>query len=128
MDFFDNVMNKTKEAFDIACKKTEEVVTVQKQKFDVATIENKRNKDFEKLGKLYFESLKDTEPENPEMKAIVLDIREKNAKINEIKKDINEAKNKRVCPKCAAFVEDNAVFCSTCGAKIEFDSEDDENE
>ena len=102
MEFFDNALNKAREAIGIACKKTEEVVSVQKQKFDIATIENKRNKDFEKLGKLYFEVFGENETK--------------------------ETKNARVCPKCGAFVEDNAVFCSTCGAKIEFDSEDDENE
>lgn len=128
MDFFDNALSKAKEAIDVACKKTEEVVSVQKQKFDIATLESKRNKDFEKLGRLYFESLKDEEPQNEQMKALVLEIKEKNAKIKEIKKGINETKNKRICPKCAAFVEEDAVFCSTCGEKIEFDSEDDENE
>ena len=37
MEFFDNAVNKAKEAIDIACKKTNEVVSTQKQKFDVKT-------------------------------------------------------------------------------------------
>ena len=128
MEFFDNALNKAREAIDIACKKTEEVVSVQKQKFDIATIENKRNKDFEKLGKLYFEVFGENETDNAQINALVEDIKSKNEKIEQLKNEIKETKNARVCPKCGAFVEDNAVFCSACGAKIEFDSEDDENE
>ena len=128
MEFFDNALNKAREAIGIACKKTEEVVSVQKQKFDIATIENKRNKDFEKLGKLYFEVFGENETDNAQINALVEDIKSKNEKIEQLKNEIKETKNARVCPKCGAFVEDNAVFCSTCGAKIEFDSEDDENE
>ena len=128
MEFFDNALNKAREAIDIACKKTEEVVSVQKQKFDIATIENKRNKDFEKLGKLYFESLDNNESDNAQINVLVQEIKLKNEKIEQLKNEIKETKNARVCPKCSAFVDDNAVFCSTCGTKIEFDSEDDENE
>lgn len=123
MDFLDNAVNKAKEAIDIACKKTEEVVTVQKQRFDVATVENKLNKDFEKLGKLYFNTLKDTEPENMEIKALVAEIKEKYAKIKDLRDEINAAKNKRVCPNCAASIEKDSVFCSACGTKLKIDGE-----
>ena len=37
MDFLDNAVVKAKEAFDIAYKKTNEVVNTSKQKFDIAT-------------------------------------------------------------------------------------------
>ncbi len=123
MDFFDNAVNKAKEAIDIACKKTEEVVTVQRQRFDIATVENKLNKDFEKLGKLYFDSLKDSEPENEDMKALVNKIKEKYNKIKELKDEINTTKNKRVCPNCAASIEKDSVFCSSCGTKLKIDGE-----
>ena len=50
MDFFDDAVNKAKEALDVACKKTNEVVTTQKQRFDIASLEAKRTRDFEALG------------------------------------------------------------------------------
>ena len=37
MDFFDNAIEKAKEVFDVARKKTNDVVSTGKQKFDVAT-------------------------------------------------------------------------------------------
>lgn len=119
MDFFDNAVNKAKEVFDVACKKTNEVVTTQKQKFDIATIENKRNKDFEALGKLYFEAVKDTEIEDTAINMIVTKIKEKNELIKQINEEMGATKNMKVCPACNAFIKDDAAFCSSCGAKLE---------
>ena len=38
LDSLDQAMNKAKDVFDVACKKTGEVVNTQKQKFDVSTL------------------------------------------------------------------------------------------
>ena len=61
MDFFDDAVNKAKEALDVACKKTNEVVTTQKQRFDIASLEAKRTRDFEALGRYYYAEIKDAE-------------------------------------------------------------------
>lgn len=123
MDFLDNAVNKAKEVFDVACKKTNDVVTTQKQKFDVATIENKRNKDYAKLGEIYYNLVNDTEIEDNSIKELVDAITEKNKKIEEINIEINSSKNKRVCPKCSALIDENSIFCSICGEKITIDGE-----
>ena len=57
MDFLDNALEKAKEVFDVARTKTTEVVSTQKQKFDVVSLENKRSKDFEQLGIFYFDMI-----------------------------------------------------------------------
>ena len=38
MGFLDDAINKTKEVFDVACQKTGEVVTTEKQKFNIASL------------------------------------------------------------------------------------------
>lgn len=126
MDFLDNAVSKAKEAFDIACKKTGEVVTTQKQKLDVVGIENKRAKDFIALGEIYFEMIKDTEIDNIQIKDLVEAIKDKNEKIAELKSEINAAKNKRICPQCGANIDDTSIYCSVCGAKLQFESDDNE--
>lgn len=57
MDFFDNALGKAKEAIDIVSKKTEEVVSTQKIRFNIASLENKCSKHYESLGKIYYEKL-----------------------------------------------------------------------
>ena len=94
MDFFDNALNKAKDAFDIAVRKSDEVVTVQKLKFEVASIKKKRSDDLEKLGIIYFKMLSNSEIEDDETRALVESVKEKNLKIKELRADIEEAKEK----------------------------------
>ena len=74
MDFFDDVVNKAKEAIDVASKKTGEVVNTQKQKFDIASLENKRAKDFAVLGEIYYNKIKDGEAQDENISELVLSI------------------------------------------------------
>ncbi len=130
MEFFDEAVVKAKEAINVACKKTNEVVTVQKQKFDVVSLENKRAKDFQLLGEIYYNKIKGETPEDGSIADIVASINEKNEKIDELRTLINNSKNKRVCPKCAAVIDSNSNYCNVCGAKLTFtedSAEDTEN-
>ena len=119
MGFFDDALNKTKEVLDVAYKKTEEVVTTEKQKFDVSSLKSKREKDFASLGKIYFEQIKDAEDLSDEEKSLVLAIKEKSAEIDRLYTEIQNTKNKRVCPNCSAAIDKKSVFCNSCGAKLE---------
>lgn len=118
MDFLDNALNKAKEVFDVACQKTGEVVTTEKQKFDIATLKSKRDKDFLALGKIWFEMIKDDDSVSEEVKSIVLEIKRKNDKIDELNTEILNTKNKRICPNCSAAIDNSATFCSNCGNKV----------
>lgn len=121
MDFFDNALEKAKEAFDIVSKKTGEVVTAQKQKFDIASLESKRAKDFEKLGEIYFALIKDSEIEDLKTKELVEAIINKDNEIFQLKDQLNAARYQRVCPNCNANISKTAVYCSVCGAKLEIE-------
>ena len=128
MDFFDDMVNKAKEAIDVASKKTSEVVNTQKQKFDIASLENKRAKDYEVLGEIYYNKIKDGTVEDENVSELVLAIKEKSEKIEKLKAEVNNAKNKRICPKCGAAIEQTSNYCNACGAKLFFDSEEDKAE
>ena len=128
MDFFDDVVNKAKEAIDVASKKTGEVVNTQKQKFDIASLENKRAKDFAVLGEIYYNTIKDGEAQDENISELVLSIKEKSEKIEKLKAEVNSAKNKRICPKCGAAIEQTSNYCNACGEKLFYDSEEDKTE
>lgn len=125
MDFFDDMVNKAKEAIDVASKKTGEVVNTQKQKFDIASLESKRAKDYAVLGEIYYNKIKDGAVEDENVSELVLAIKEKSEKIEKLKAEVNSAKNKRICPKCGAAIEQTSNYCNACGAKLFFDSEED---
>lgn len=123
MDFLDNALSKTKEIFEIARKKTEDAVNTGKQKIDVATIENKLAKDYEALGKIYYENIKEADAQSLAENVIELkaSIEEKKEKIASIKEELNRAKNKRYCPSCGASIAADSIYCSVCGAALQFE-------
>ncbi len=53
----DNVFSKAKEVFEAAYKKTGSVARAGKHKFDISSLESKLSKDYEALGRLYFDAV-----------------------------------------------------------------------
>ena len=92
MDFLENALDKAKETLDVVSKKTSEVLSTQKQKFDLLTVKNKRSKDFEKLGEIYFDLIKDDNIiEIEEIRILVNSILEKNDIISKLENEIENA-------------------------------------
>lgn len=118
-NIFDNeIFDKAKEVFDVACKKTGEVVSAGKQRFDIATMESRLEKAYNALGKACYKEFCEKGTENEEIKAAVADITAKIAEIDEAKKELAQLKNKRICPKCSMAIEKTSVFCNYCGEKL----------
>ena len=124
MGFFDDVLNKTKETVDIVGKKTGEAVNVQKLKFDISSIETKREKDFATLGKLCFAELKNSSDIAPEVKEVIKSIDLKGEKINALNFELAKFQNRRFCAKCGAPIDVSSNFCRVCGAKVTFVNND----
>lgn len=123
MDFLESAVSAAKEAIDIACKKTNDAVIVGRQKFDIASLENKRAKEYEILGKICYNELINEEIADETVEKLVLSIKTKTEKIEKLRKEINEAKNKRICPSCNTAIDDTATFCSNCGEQLNFTNE-----
>ncbi|MBR3909524.1 MAG: zinc ribbon domain-containing protein [Clostridia bacterium] len=119
MNFLDNALDVAKETFEIVSKKTSDIVTTQKQKFDIASLESKRLKDFQKLGEIYFNQIKDCEIADEKTQAIVESIIRKDNEIFRLKDELNAAVYKKVCPNCNSNISKTAVYCSSCGAKMD---------
>ncbi len=119
MGFLDNAISKTKEVLDVACKKTDEVVTIEKQKFNIASLKSKREKDFADLGRVYYELIKDSTELDDNTRNLVDAISEKNEEIARLNEDIQNIKNKRVCPFCNANIDINSTYCNVCGKKLD---------
>ena len=118
MEFFDDALSKTKEVFETVSQKTGEVITAEKQKFDIASLKTKREKDYAALGKLYYKTVCDDEAAPEEVKTVIEAIKAKTAEIERLYGEVQKAKNKTVCPACGAAIDKNSVFCNICGAKL----------
>ncbi len=124
MDFFDEVLVKAKDMFDIAKNKTEEAVTIGKQKFDIASMESRLNKSYNALGRLCFETYKSDENISDEIKALINEIESEIEAIELAKAEIVKIKSNRFCAHCGEAVTEAAVFCAHCGEKLIFTEEE----
>ena len=75
------------------------------------------------MGRIYFELVKDSTDLTDEARNLVDAISEKNEEIARLNKDIQNTKNKRICPNCNANIDANSVYCNNCGTKVTIESE-----
>ena len=61
MNMFENAVEKIGEAFGVVASTTEKAVDVGKQKYNIAVLNNKLEKQYALLGKLFYESNKAVE-------------------------------------------------------------------
>ena len=116
---FDNILNKAKDVFETAYKKADGAISVQKQKFDIAGLENKLSKDYETLGKLCFEEMqKGAFADNQDFLNVAEEIKIKTAQLEELQAEVLKAKNKKRCVKCGAAIEKGSAFCNACGESV----------
>lgn len=92
MDFLDKTIEKVKEVSEVVGKKTGEVVSVQKLKFNIASLETKIEKDYVVLGKLFYNLIEDGGEVSDDAKEIAETIKVKYAEIEKLKKEINDIK------------------------------------
>ncbi len=118
MDFPDNVIEKTRDVIDVACKKTGEVARLEKLRFEKASTKLKADKDYAALGRACFDAFKDDPNAPEEFAQIIAEIKAKNEKITQISAEIAAVKNKHVCPECGVANSKTAAFCSSCGAAM----------
>lgn len=117
-EYIDNAVVKAKEVFEVAVKKTEEVVTVEKLKYNLSVTKNSREKDLADLGKIYYKILKETEDFDENTEELFNSITEKTAKIKELREEISNVKNKKYCNNCGSFVTNDSSYCKNCGNKF----------
>lgn len=118
MGFFEEAVIKAKDLYDVAAKKTGEVVSVQKLKLKATQINSQLSKDFETLGRFYYETVKESGDEVTDFAEIIGAIDSKFDELDEIECQINEAKRTKTCSACGAKCAETASFCENCGQQL----------
>ena len=118
MGFFDDTINKAKDAIDTVGKKTNDIVAVQKLKSNARQLSSKIEEAYASLGRLCFDGVSACE-EKPEGAAeLVEEITTMNEQLEELKKEIAKAQGGVVCPSCGSVSPEGSCFCNKCGEKF----------
>ena len=116
MAFFDKLSETLTNASKDVSQKAKDFSGVAKLTMDIHTKEDQLQKMYAQIGKLYFESHKDDETTDYEQMSQIKDTL---ATIEDMKKELNELKGTKVCPRCGQEVKMADIYCKSCGAKLE---------
>ena len=89
MSSFDDTILKAKEMLDIAAKKTDEFVSVSKQKIKISSLSSDLKTAYAKLGKRCYTELKNNEVDDPEVAALIEEIKGYIAEIKALKDEVD---------------------------------------
>lgn len=116
MDFFDKLGDTLMTATKEVGQKAKGMSDLAKLQYELKCKEDELKKEFERLGRKYYQQNRDVVPEEDlesfEYIEIIMN------RINDLNGEILEKKGAKACPRCGAMVAENAAYCSSCGAKI----------
>lgn len=115
MAFFDDIGKKITQAGTGALQKTKEMADVARINGLISDEEKRVNNAFYQIGKLYVTLHGDNC--EPDFTALVESIRESEAKIADLKQQVQIIRGVKRCSSCGAEIASNVAFCNSCGAR-----------
>ena len=113
-----NVTNKAGSIAKTAVKKTGEAAESAKLAITLKSEQNKLDRLFTTLGKLFYEQAKGTDV-RAQVAAQIMEIDEQKQVIDELKVIIAENNDKIICVSCGKDIDIDDAFCPVCGKKVE---------
>lgn len=99
-----------------AVKVSGELVEQTKLKLKAAEIKNQIEKDFTKIGELYFTMSEYATDKSDEIKALLEQVKELKDILEDVEGEIS--KNTSKCASCGALNKAEDVYCSKCGKEL----------
>lgn len=118
MSFLDDVISTGKNVVSAAGKKTDEAVRFSKLKIKESQLNGDIRNKFEKLGSLIYQMAKSGEKDSEQFDALVTELDDCYAQLEEIGKQFDELRNEVTCPSCGAKSKLDNSYCPKCGAKL----------
>lgn len=119
MGTFDDIMLKAKEIADIAGKKTGEVLNYSKLKVGMCNTTSDLNKAYQRLGAIVYDMTKNDLQEPELVDRCIDEIDMLKSRCDEIRDQMAEMKDHRICPTCGYKCSTEAKFCPSCGSPMD---------
>jgi uncharacterized small protein (DUF1192 family) len=121
MGVFEDIYVKARTAFGIVSDKAGQLVGISKLRVAIAECESKRRRKFEELGRMVYQAEKKGSSNGVDVDAHVAAVDELNERIESIKLEIDELKEKVVCRTCNGKSDKDSRYCGRCGANLNDD-------
>ena len=130
MEFLDNVIEKAIGVYDVAAKKTGEVVEISKLKMECVKLNTEIKRLYEQMGSSVYSMVKNKFENLDLINSLSQEIDEKIAILKALNDRINETKNTFCCQTCGSKNVEENYYCSKCGSRMksEFTGYDDISE
>lgn len=121
------VSKKTGEVVEVVTKKAEQTVEITKIKSQINTMQRNNQRDYNDIGMMIYEKYKKGEVVDAEYIELCEAIAEREESIRKSKEEIAALKGLGICPKCNSHMDIDATYCPKCGAKLEEESKETED-
>ena len=120
MDFFDKLGKKATKACKFTADKTGKLAKETKLKFKMSELKSKIEDIYEEIGKKVYEKhVQKEEISANDLLEECKQIDEMSNKIEKIRQECLDLKDRKQCSKCFKEIDKNVKFCPECGAKQE---------
>ncbi len=121
MGILDDVVVNVKSAAGVVSKKAGQIVDISKLRLNVSEVNGAINKCYNELGQYIYNGKKDGEVVDTDIDERIAEIDELYVQLEELATQMALLQNKVSCPVCKKLCDNEASFCSSCGAAIKND-------
>ncbi len=115
MGFWNELGDKVTKTVNKAAKKTEDIADLTKKKLSLKAEEDKLDSIYAQIGKIRFAELRMGEDKTDAIETLLFEVEDSIDKIKALRASIAKAKKLKVCISCGAELDEDDIFCSTCG-------------
>lgn len=119
MSVFNEIKRNVTNAASAASKKTTELTGLAKLNMNIKMEQSKLSDCYEEIGRLFYTAERNGEDNTSDIAARIMQADKIKANIAKYQADIARLKKIVICENCNTELNENAVFCSMCGTKLE---------
>lgn len=123
MALWDDIKSSVSDAVEFTAKKTSELTGTAKLKYSVHTTEQKLDRCFAEIGRLFYESQKDGSDRSSEIATLIMQVDKLSDDLASGNAELLKLKHAVVCPSCTAEIAKECIYCPVCGRRLEEDVE-----
>lgn len=119
MAFWNDIQKGVTGAASFTAKKTTELTGIAKIKYTIHVCEQKLDKCFAEIGRLYYETQKEGADNAHEIETLIMQIDKLTSDLAFKNAELMKARKSVTCTSCGAEVAKECIFCPVCGKRMD---------